>query len=105
MSIFPKIIKKGENKSVTFHIHLENKTKKDIAGEIVFTITDPKDKKEKIREKVIIKGLSKIDEYYNYPIKKNAPVGRYYVDGRFKFEKDEVRSETYRGDFFDIRKK
>ena len=105
MSIFPKVIQKGKNKSVTLHMHLENHSKKNISGCIVFVITDPKNKKRKIKEKVIIKGLGKIDKYYNYFIRKNSPVGRYNVDGRFYFEKEEVRSETYKTDFFDVFKK
>lgn len=104
MSIIPKIAKIGKNKFITLHMHLENKSKKDISGRIVFVITNPKNKKEKIEEEIMVKDLSKVDKYYSYSIKKNSLVGRYNVDGRFYFGKEKVRSETYKTDFFDVLK-
>ena len=105
MSITPKIVKKGLNKSVKLHMRVENKSKKNISGQIVFIITTPTNKKEILKDTVIVKKLSKTDKYYDYLIRKNNPIGRYYVDGSFNFDKQKVQSETYKNDFFDVLKK
>lgn len=105
MSIFPKAIKKGKDKFVTLHMHLENNGKNDISGDIVFVIVTPNGKKEIIKEHVTLHGLVKINKYYRYTVSNNAILGRYYVDGRFYFNGTEVRSETHKNDFFDVLKR
>lgn len=102
MSIFPRIVKRGKDKFVNLHMHVENHGKKAISGSIRFTVISPSGKRKKIEEKVTIKKRSKVDKYYRYPLKKNAIAGRYLVDGIFFFKGGQIRSETYKTDFFDI---
>ena len=102
MSIFPKVIRRGKRKLVTLHMHLENMGEKDINGQIFFNIIDPCNINKVIKDKIKLKGLSKINKYYKYPVEENAPVGRYYVDGKFRFGREEVQSETHKNDFFDV---
>ena len=102
MSIFPRIVKRGKDKFVNLHMHVENHGKKVISGTIRFVVVSPSGKRQKIEEKVIIKRRSKVDKYYRYSLRKNAIVGRYLVDGRFFFKGGQTRSETYKTDFFDV---
>jgi len=102
MSISPRVVVKDKDKFVKLHMHLENSSQDEIYGRIVFVIIDPKKRKTKIQEKILLECLSKIDKYYNYEIKNNVLLGRYIVDGNFYFSEGKVRSETYKTDFFDV---
>ena len=102
MSIFPKIVRRRRDKFVNLHMRVENHGEKAISGKIKFLVISPRGKKKKIEEKVTVQKQSKIDKYYRYPLRKNAIVGRYLVDGRFFFKGGQTKSKTYKTDFFDV---
>jgi len=101
VSIYPRIIEKVILNRLLY-MCVTNNNKDNISGRIVFIITDPKNVKKKIEEKVTIRGFDKIDKYYSYPLKKNALSGRYFVEGRFYFGKESILSENHETDFFDV---
>ncbi len=102
MSIFPRVIDREKDKFITLHMHIENNGDENIRGMIKFIITTPNGEKKKIEDRVLIKKRTKENKYYKYKVKKNMIPGRYYVDGRFFFKGGQVRSKTYKTDFFDI---
>ena len=104
MSIFPKILSRDKDKFTTFHMNITNGSDEDIEGYISYKITKPNgeiDIKEFDRlEK--IQAHSEINLYDKYYIDKNFQVGRYWVDGRFFWENDNILSDTNKNDYFDI---
>ncbi len=102
MSVFPKIIERKKETSVTLHMHIENALKEKVMGKIVIIVISPMKEKTIIEEEITIKGLSIIDKYYQYDIKKDFPIGRYYANGGFYFKGRRIRSKTYKNDYFDV---
>lgn len=102
MSIFPRVVKRGKDKFVTLHMHVENHGKEGVLGTIKFVVINPSGKKKEIKDNVKIEKQSKIDKYYRYLIRKNAVIGRYLVDAKFLYKGEEARSETYKTDFFEV---
>ena len=104
MSISPKVLKKGKDKYTTFHMNIANGSDEDIEGYISYKITMPNGKidvKEFNRiEK--IKANSEVNLYDKYFINKEAVVGRYFVDGRFFWENQNILSDTNKNDYFDV---
>lgn len=83
-------------------MRVENNSKQSIYGTIIFTVVNPSGKKNKIKDDVFIKKLTKIDKYYQYKVRKNTKAGRYLIDGRFIYPEGQVGSETYKTDYFDV---
>lgn len=102
MSIHPRIIKVSDIKPVTLHMRVENNNEKSLSGRMVFIITDPNKKNEKIEELVTIKALDKIDKYFTYKLRKNPLLGRYFVEARFHVGDESILSENHKTDFFDV---
>jgi len=103
MSIHPKIAVKGRDKIVKLHMRVTNHEDEKISGFIKFIIKRPDRKIDIIQKEVTIKPKSSLDEYFLYPIN-NKPIGKYIVDGRFYWKEGSVRSETWKNDFFEIKK-
>ncbi|MEK7172662.1 MAG: hypothetical protein AAB723_01455 [Patescibacteria group bacterium] len=102
MSIFPKIIKKGTDAPIVLHMHVKNDSQNDLSGHIFFTILDPENKKQVIKDRIRVPALGEVDKYYDYHVARDAPIGRYYVKGEFCFGKEKVLSETHKNDYFDV---
>lgn len=105
MSISPKILNKNKDKFTTFHMRINNNSNKDIEGYIKYKITKPDGR---IEEKQFartekIEANSEINLYDKYYLEKNAPVGRYYVDGMFFWNDQNILSDTNKNDFFDVK--
>lgn len=105
MSISPKVLYKGKDKYTTFHMNICNGSDEDIEGYISYKITMPNGKidiKEFNRiEK--IKANSEINLYDKYFIEEDFVTGRYFVDGRFFWEDQNILSDTNKNDYFDIK--
>lgn len=105
MSISPKILNKNKDKYTTFHMRIMNNSDEDILGYIRYKITMPNgeivikefDRKEKV------KAHSQINLYDKYYLKNNPLEGRYYVDGMFFWDGQNILSETNKNDFFDVK--
>lgn len=105
MSISPKVLYKGKDEYTTFHMNIFNGSDEDIEGYISYKITMPNGKvdiKEFDRiEK--IKANSEVNLYDKYYIRDDFVTGRYFVDGRFFWEDQNILSDTNKNDYFDIK--
>ena len=85
MSIFPKKLIKGKDDFTTFHMRICNNSDEDIIGQIKYKVILPDgnsiemdiDRTEKVEAN------SELNEYDNFYIKAEYPIGRYFVEGRF----------------------
>ena len=88
MSIFPKKLIKGKDDFTTFHMRICNNSDEDIIGQIKYKVILPDgnsiemdiDRTEKVEAN------SELNEYDNFYIKAEYPIGRYFVEGRFIWE-------------------
>lgn len=104
MSIFPKRLIRGQDSYTTFHMNICNSSNEDIEGKIKYKVIRPDgmfdilefDRIEKIEAE------SEINKYDKYYIKKDYPIGRYYVKGLFLWNGEEILSDTNDIDFFDV---
>lgn len=104
MSISPKILNRNKDKFTTFHMKITNNSNEDIEGYISYKVTMPNGKidlKEHGRVEKI-NAHSEINLYDKYYIDDSFQVGRYYVDGRFFWNNQNVLSDTNKNDFFDV---
>ena len=104
MSIFPKRLIKGQDKFTTLHMRICNGSDEQIEGKISYKIIRP-DGKIDIMDFARIKKIdadSEINEYDKYYIKEDYPIGRYYVEGRFLWNEEDILSDTNETDFFDV---
>ena len=104
MSIYPKIAKKSKDNIVTLHMKVINNSDSDIRGYIHYKITLPSDRVEFLQssEEEIVPSGGEINRYYNYIISDITEAGRYSVDGRFFWDEENILSETYNNDYFDV---
>ena len=104
MSIYPRRANKSKDKSVTLHMKVINNGNYEITGQIRFTITLPNYKSEYIELNQVekISPRSEIDRYYYYSISDITEIGRYYVNGRFFWNGEDLISETKDNDYFDV---
>jgi len=102
MSIYPKIVKKGETNRVTLHMQVTNYTTKKIYGTIKFEIKRPDRIMESIEKPAILPPKASIDRYFKYDIK-GKPIGKYIVDGKFCWDGKSVKSITQKNDFFIVK--
>lgn len=104
MSITPKILDRKKDKYTTFHMNIQNGSNENIEGYISYKITKPNgefdikkfDRIEKIG------AHSEINLYDKYYIDENSQVGRYFVDGRFFWDNQNILSDTNKNDYFDV---
>lgn len=105
MSITPRILNKDKDKFTTFHIRIMNGSNEDIVGRIKYKITMPNGKIEikEINREEKIKAHSEANLYDKYYLKEDSPLGRYYVDGIFLWNGQNILSQTNENDFFDVK--
>ena len=104
MSIFPKKLIKGKDDFTTFHMRICNNSDEDIIGQIKYKVILPDgnsiemdiDRTEKVEAN------SELNEYDNFYIKAEYPIGRYFVEGRFIWDGMDILSDTNKDDFFDV---
>ena len=104
MSIFPKKLIKGQDEFTTFHMKICNNSDENIEGKINYKIIRPDGKIDEMNFERIekIESDSELNKYDKYYIKDNFPTGRYYVEGRFLWNGENILSETNENDFFDV---
>ena len=104
MSIFPKKLIKGQDEFTTFHMRICNNSDEDIEGKIKYKVIMPDGKIDDIdfSRTERIQANSELNEYDQYYIKDDFPIGRYFVEGTFWWDGMNVLSETNKDDFFDI---
>lgn len=104
MSISPKILNRNKDKYTVFHMNINNGTDENIKGYISYKITKPNGKEELIDFNRIeeIKAHTEINLYDKYYIDEKSELGRYYVDGRFFWNNNNILSDTNKNDFFDV---
>ena len=104
MSIFPKKIIKGQDYFTTFHMKICNNSDEQIDGNINYKIILPNGNVDELNPNRIekIEAHSEINEYDKYHIKESFPIGRYYVEGRFLWNGENILSDTNETDFFDV---
>ena len=104
MSIKPKVVNIKKQNYTTFHMRINNGSNEDIEGYISYKVTMPNGE-EKIVEysrTERIMANSEINLYDKFYIEKNAQLGRYWVDGRFFWDNQNILSDTNENDFFDV---
>lgn len=101
MSIFPKKLKKGQDLFTTFHMKICNNGNEDIIGKIDYKIIKPNGEIDTIVLKEKVNANSETNRYDKYYLK-NPQLGRYYVEGRFIWDENDILSETNKNDFFDV---
>lgn len=105
MSISPKVLYRKKDTYTTFHMKIVNGSDEDIEGYISYKVTMPSGKidvKEFNRTEKI-KANSEVNLYDKYYINKESEVGRYFVDGRFFWEDQNILSDTNKNDYFDVK--
>ena len=104
MSIFPKKLIKGQDEFTTFHMRICNGLDEDIEGKINYKIIRPDGKIDTMNFERIekVEADSELNEYDKYYIKEDYPIGRYYVEGRFLWNGEDILSETNKTDFFEV---
>ena len=104
MSIFLKRLIKGKDEYTTFHMKICNNSDENIEGKINYKITMPDGQIDKMYFERIekIPAKSELNKYDRYYIKPKNPIGRYYVEGRFFWNGEDILSETNETDFFDV---
>lgn len=104
MSIFPKKLIKGQDEFTTFHMRICNGLDEDIEGKINYKIIRPDGKIDIMNFERIekVEADSELNEYDKYYIKEDYPIGRYYVEGRFLWNGEDILSDTNETDFFDV---
>ncbi len=105
MSISPKILDRKKDKFTTFHMRINNNSNEDISGYIKYKISNPNGETEEkeFQRTEKIKANSQIDIYDKYYLEKDAQIGRYYVDGMFFWDNQNILSDTNKNDFFDVK--
>lgn len=104
MSIFPKKLKKGQDDFTTFHMKISNNSNENIEGKINYKVILPNGEVDEMSFERIekIPAKSEFNQYDKYYIKPKNPTGRYYVEGRFYWNGENILSETNKTDFFDV---
>ena len=104
MSIFPKRLIKGQDEYTTFHMKICNNSNENIEGKINYKVTWPNGQiDEKCFERIEkIPAKSELNQYDKYYIIPKNPTGRYYVEGRFYWNGENILSETNETDYFDV---
>lgn len=104
MSILPKVLKRHKDKYTIFHMKIINNSNENIKGYISYKVTKPNGKINIIefnRTEEILAHSEK-NLYDKYYINKNSLTGRYYVDGKFYWNNQNILSETNKNDYFDV---
>ena len=104
MSIFPKKLIKGKEDFTTFHMRICNNSDEDIIGQIKYKVIMPDGNSivMDIDRTEEIEANSELNEYDNFYIKPEYPIGRYFVEGRFLWDGMDILSDTNKDDFFDV---
>lgn len=104
MSIFPKRLIKGKDEYTTFHMKICNNSDENIEGKINYKVIMPDGQIDEMYFERIekIPANSELNKYDRYYIKPKNPTGRYYVEGRFFWNGENILSETNETDFFDV---
>lgn len=104
MSIFPKKLIKGQDEHTTFHMRICNGSEEDIEGKISYKVIRPDGRIDIMNFERIekVEADSELNEYDKYYIKEEYPIGRYYVEGRFLWNGEDILSDTNETDFFDV---
>ncbi len=104
MSIKPKVININKQNYTTFHMRINNESDEDIEGYISYKVTMPNGEEKTIEynrtEK--IRANSEINLYDKYYIERSAQLGRYWVDGSFFWDNQNILSDTNKNDYFDV---
>lgn len=104
MSIIPKKLTKGQDSFTIFHMNICNNSRKMIEGKINYKIMFPNGFVDELNPNRLekINAYSEINKYDKYYIDENFPEGRYYVEGRFFWNNENILSDTNKTDFFDL---
>ena len=104
MSIFPKKLIKGKDSFTTFHMKICNNSNEDVNGKIKYKVIMPDGKIDEfdLNRTERIEAKSELNKYDRYYIKKEFPIGRYFVEGTFWWNGMNILSETNKNDFFDV---